>query len=65
MLSNAERLLSRKQITSIVDSTRRTLALWSGSVSAGKTIASLIAFLLAVRVAPDLLASVCIKCCQK
>ena len=52
MLSNAERLLSRKQITSIVDSTRRTLALWSGSVSAGKTIASLIAFLLAVRVAP-------------
>lgn len=52
MLGSAERLLSRKQITSIVDSKQRTLALWSGSVSAGKTIASLIAFLLAVRVAP-------------
>ena len=51
-LSSLERLLSRKQILSIVDSSRRTLALWSGSVSAGKTIASLIAFLLAVRAAP-------------
>jgi PBSX family phage terminase large subunit len=51
-LGSLERLLSRKQILSIVDSTRRTLALWSGSVSAGKTIASLIAFLLAVKVAP-------------
>lgn len=51
-LSSIERLLSRKQILSIVDSAKRTLALWSGSVSAGKTIASLIAFLLAVRVAP-------------
>lgn len=52
MLGNAERLLSRKQILSIRDSSRRTLALWSGAVSAGKTIGSLIAFLLAVRVAP-------------
>lgn len=52
MLDDLTRLLSRKQITSIVDSAQRTLALWSGSVSAGKTIASLIAFLLAVRLAP-------------
>jgi PBSX family phage terminase large subunit len=46
------RKISRNQLLSIVDSAKRRIALWSGSVSAGKTFASLIAFLLAVRVAP-------------
>jgi PBSX family phage terminase large subunit len=46
------KLVSLPQILSIVDSTKRPLALWSGSVSAGKTVASLFAFLLAVRKAP-------------
>jgi len=45
--------ISRKQLLSIVDSRSRRIALWSGSVSAGKTFASLIAFLLAVRNAPS------------
>jgi PBSX family phage terminase large subunit len=44
--------ISRKQLLSIVDSPSRRIALWSGSVSAGKTFASLIAFLIAVRNAP-------------
>lgn len=46
-------LLSRKQIESIAQSTQAKLALWSGAVSSGKTIASLIAFLGAVAVAPS------------
>ncbi|RFA12153.1 hypothetical protein B7R22_17130 [Subtercola boreus] len=44
--------LSRAQILSIVDSEARRIALWSGAVSAGKTFASLIAFLIAVSKAP-------------
>jgi len=44
--------MSRAQILSVVDSAKRSLSIWYGSVSAGKTIASLIAFLLAVRIAP-------------
>ena len=44
--------ISKAQLLSIVDSSTRRIALWSGSVSAGKTFASLIAFLLAVRNAP-------------
>lgn len=51
-LSDIERLVSRAQILSIVDAQQRKLALWYGSVSAGKTVASLFAFLLAVVVAP-------------
>lgn len=51
-LSDVERLVSRAQILSIVDAMERKLALWYGSVSAGKTVASLFAFLLAVAVAP-------------
>ena len=51
-LDELTKLVSMNQILSIVDSTKRPLALWSGSVSAGKTVASLFAFLLAVRVAP-------------
>lgn len=52
LLSEVERLVSKAQILSIVDAMDRKLALWFGSVSAGKTVASLFAFLLAVRVAP-------------
>jgi PBSX family phage terminase large subunit len=46
------RKISAKQLLSIVDSAQRRIALWSGSVSAGKTFASLIAFLIALRNAP-------------
>lgn len=46
------RKVSRAQVLSIVDSSQRRIALWSGSVSAGKTFASLIACLIAVRSAP-------------
>ncbi len=52
LLSDIERQSSRAQTLSIVDSARFKIALWFGSVSAGKTVASLFAFLLAVRVAP-------------
>jgi PBSX family phage terminase large subunit len=45
--------LSRKQIRSIVESQDAPISLWSGAVSSGKTIASLVAFLLAVVAAPD------------
>lgn len=41
--------LSHKQVSSVVESTRAKIALWVGAVSAGKTIASLFAFLFAVR----------------
>jgi PBSX family phage terminase large subunit len=41
--------LSKKQVTSIVESAQTKIALWVGAVSAGKTIASLFAFLIAVR----------------
>ncbi|TQL46683.1 PBSX family phage terminase large subunit [Homoserinimonas aerilata] len=51
-LSDIERLVSKAQILSIVDAMDRKLALWYGSVSAGKTVASLFAFLLAIVVAP-------------
>jgi PBSX family phage terminase large subunit len=46
-------ILSRKQIRSIVEAGRtEQIALWSGAVSSGKTIASLIAFLIALDAAP-------------
>ncbi|ANP74526.1 PBSX family phage terminase large subunit [Cryobacterium arcticum] len=41
--------LSRKQISSIVRSKLRKIALWVGAVSGGKTIAANFAFLIAVR----------------
>lgn len=41
--------LSAKQVSSVVESTAAKIALWVGAVSAGKTIASLFAFLFAVR----------------
>jgi len=45
--------VSRKQAVSIVQAiTAPQLALWTGAVAAGKTVASLIAFLIAVDLAP-------------
>ena len=52
LLEEMLKKISKRQLLSIVDSPSRRIALWSGSVSAGKTFASLIAFLLAVRNAP-------------
>ena len=51
-LDELERSASRAQILSLVDAMRFKLALWYGAVSSGKTVISLWAFLLAVRVAP-------------
>ncbi|MFJ6935700.1 PBSX family phage terminase large subunit [Streptomyces sp. NPDC101132] len=45
--------LSPAQIRSIVESQDAPIALWSGAVSSGKTIASLLAFLLRLAVSPD------------
>jgi PBSX family phage terminase large subunit len=45
------KILSPKQIESIVDATSR-ICIWHGAVRSGKTIASLIAFLAAVAAAP-------------
>jgi PBSX family phage terminase large subunit len=53
MLRDVPLPLSRRQIASIVESQDAPLALWSGAVSSGKTIASLIAFLIALVAAPD------------
>ncbi|MFJ3097362.1 PBSX family phage terminase large subunit [Streptomyces hydrogenans] len=53
MLSDLALPLSRKQVASIAESQDAPLALWSGAVSSGKTIASLIAFLIRLTVAPD------------
>lgn len=47
------RMLSPKQLTSITRSVDYTIALWVGAVSAGKTFASLIAFLIAIRNVPQ------------
>lgn len=51
-LDELERMVSRAQLLSLVDAMRFKLALWFGAVSSGKTVISLFAFLLAVRVAP-------------
>ncbi len=48
-LNSLERLLSRAQVLSIVDSVKRPLSLWYGAVSSGKTFASLIAVRVASR----------------
>lgn len=45
--------LSPKQLRSIAESERHRLSIWSGAVRSGKTIASLVAFLLAVNCAPS------------
>lgn len=52
LLSDLERLVSKSQLLSLVDASTRKLALWYGAVSSGKTVISLWAFLLAIRVAP-------------
>ncbi|WP_264631515.1 PBSX family phage terminase large subunit [Microbacterium hydrothermale] len=51
-LADLERLVSRAQLLSLVDAAKFKLALWFGAVSSGKTVISLWALLLAVRVAP-------------
>ena len=52
-LADVRSRMSAKQVRSIVESERHTVALWVGAVSAGKTFASLIAFLIAIlRVPP-------------
>lgn len=53
MLRDLALPLSPKQIRSIVEAQHAPIALWSGAVSSGKTIASLIAFLIALVAAPD------------
>lgn len=50
--SRLEQLMSRKQLASLILSRTRMIALWSGAVSAGKTVTSLLEFLLAVKKAP-------------
>lgn len=50
--ADVQRIMSPAQIISIADSKRSPLALWVGAVSAGKTFASLFAFLIALRAAP-------------
>lgn len=45
--------LSRKQLRSIAESARHRIAIWSGAIRSGKTIASLVAFLIALAVAPS------------
>ncbi len=53
-LDRLTRALSPKQIRSIVEAQQTPqLALWTGAVSSGKTISSLIAFLVALSVAPS------------
>jgi PBSX family phage terminase large subunit len=45
--------LSRKQLRSIAQSARHRISIWSGAIRSGKTIASLVAFLIALAVAPS------------
>lgn len=53
-LAAVTRILSPAQIRSIAEAqTTPQIALWSGAVSSGKTIASLLAFLIALASAPD------------
>lgn len=53
MLRDVPLPLSPAQIRSVVEAQDAPIALWSGAVSSGKTIASLLAFLLRLAVAPD------------
>jgi len=54
MLRDVPLPLSDRQVASIVESQDAPIALWSGAVSSGKTIASLLAFLIRITVAPDI-----------
>lgn len=52
--SRVTKILSPKQVRSVVEAqSTPQIALWSGAVSSGKTIASLLAFLIALTVAPQ------------
>jgi PBSX family phage terminase large subunit len=53
MLRDLTLPLSPKQIRSVVEAQDAPIALWSGAVSSGKTIASLVGFLGALVAAPD------------
>ncbi|MFE6079984.1 PBSX family phage terminase large subunit [Streptomyces virginiae] len=54
MLSDIPLPMSPRQVTSIVEAQDTPIALWSGAVSSGKTIASLLAFLIRLTLAPDI-----------
>ncbi|MFD6968369.1 PBSX family phage terminase large subunit [Streptomyces sp. NPDC059949] len=54
MLNDVPLPMSPRQITSIVEAQDTPIAVWSGAVSSGKTIASLLAFLIRLTVAPDI-----------
>ncbi|MFJ7070175.1 PBSX family phage terminase large subunit [Streptomyces sp. NPDC101115] len=54
MLRDVPLPLSGRQVASIVESQDAPIALWSGAVSSGKTIASLLAFLIRITLAPDI-----------
>lgn len=51
-LDRLRRHLSSKQITSIAESARARISIWTGAVRSGKTVASLLAFLIALAAAP-------------
>ena len=51
-LAKAVNMMSPKQMVSIVDSTAR-MNIWHGSIRSGKTFASIIAFLIAIVLAPS------------
>ncbi|MEU4947714.1 PBSX family phage terminase large subunit [Streptomyces lavendulae] len=53
MLRDVPLPMSARQVASIVEAQDAPIALWSGAVSSGKTIASLLAFLIRLTVAPD------------
>lgn len=53
MLRDLDLPLSRLQIASIVESERHRMSIWSGAVRSGKTVSSLVAFLIALAVAPS------------
>lgn len=51
-LDDVRQIMSPRQLASIAWAERRKVAVWVGAVSAGKTVASLLAFLIALRRAP-------------
>ncbi|KAB2344870.1 PBSX family phage terminase large subunit [Actinomadura rudentiformis] len=52
-LQHVIRVLSPKQLRSVIECESARISLWSGAVSSGKTIASLLALLISVAKAPD------------
>jgi PBSX family phage terminase large subunit len=52
-LDRITRVMSPRQIRSVVESSHHRVSIWHGAVRSGKTIASLLAFLLALSTAPD------------